>query len=491
MPKPRSLRDLLLVHELIFLLLVVLAGAAGGYGIHLWRVASNESVRISQLTEEIQQTRGDLYRQMKELFDAQFLADEQAQSEYDQYTLGIKAHFQRLQTLTQGQDEIAAIANMLGAYQAFLSETKTLLQHNAEADSSTLKKTFNTHLELKLFEHYERVTQHAEQLLASKQQQVRQHLRDADRIALILLSLPVALAILLLLFSRTFLQRAIARPIAAVLRATQEISVGKLQHRAPEIGTTELAQLGLAINHMADDLAHSQEALVKSEKQAAQGALVPVLAHNIRNPLASIRATAQVADDPALDVDTRQSLSDIIATVDRLERWTGALLAYLHPLKIQTADTTLHALVDGALSMLQAKLKEKSIQMNTSDLDIALKVDVHLMEQAIYNLLLNAIDASPPASVIEAIGAKHAEFVSLYIVDQGCGMPFTPEFNALTPGPTTKRLGTGLGIPFAFKVCEAHGGTLNFQARGSGGTTVTMSFNNSLNTCFGRDFSQQ
>lgn len=473
----RSLRDILLVHELIFLLLVVLAGAAGGYGIHLWRVASNESIRISQLTEEIQQTRGDLYRQMKELFDAQFLADEQAQTEYDQYTLGIEKHFQRLQTLTKDEDEARAIANMRSAYQTFLSETKILLQHDAEADSTTLKKTFNTNLELKIFQHYEHVTQHAELLLASKQQQVRQQLHRADSVALILLSLPVVFAILLLLFSRTFLQRAIARPIAAVLRATQEISTGKLQHRAPESGTTELAELGLSINRMADDLAHSQEALVKSEKQAAQGALVPVLAHNIRNPLASIRATAQVANDPTLDADTRQSLSDIIATVDRLERWTGALLAYLHPLKVQTTTTTLRAVVDGALSLLQTKLKEKNIQINAIELDVILKADVHLMEQAIYNLLLNAIDASPAASVIEVIGAKHSASVSLQIADQGCGMPFTPEFNALTPGPTTKRLGTGLGIPFAFKVCEAHGGTLNFQEKKSGGTMVTMSFN--------------
>jgi signal transduction histidine kinase len=483
MSSSRSLRDLLLIHELIFLMLVVLAGAAGGYGIHLWRVALSESVRISQLTEEIQQTRGDLYRQMKELFDAQFLADDQAQTEYDQYTVGIETHFRRLQTLAKGRDESAAIANMRAAYHAFLSETKALLKPNVDADSNTLKKTFDTNLELKLFQHYELVTQHAEQLFARKQQQVRRQLHHADNIALTFLAIPVVLAMVLLLFSRTFLQRAIARPIAAVLRATQEISMGKLQHRAPEIGTTELAQLGHAVNQMADDLAHSQEALVKSEKQAAQGALVPVLAHNIRNPLASIRATAQVADDPALDTDTRQSFNDIIATVDRLERWTGALLAYLLPLKIQYTETSLHTLIDGALSLLQTKLKEKNIQLHTTARqDIRLKVDTHLMEQAIYNLLLNAIDASPQDAHIEVNAEQQLTTIFLHIVDQGGGMPFTPEnttkLNALTPGPTTKRLGTGLGIPFAFKVCEAHGGTLSFKTAESGsGTDVNMSFN--------------
>ena len=475
MAKSHSLRDLLLIHELIFLLLVVLAGGAGGYGIHLWRIATSESVRIGQLTEEIQQTRGDLYRQMKELFDAQFLADDQAQAEYNQYTIGIKEHFHRLDTLANGQDESAAITNMRAAYQAFLAETKNLLNRNSETDTSVLKKTFNTNLELKIFKHYELVTQHAEKLFTKKQQQVRRQLRHADNIALTLFAIPVGLATLLLLFSRTFLQHAIARPIASVLRATQEISTGKLQHRAPEVGTMELAQLGYAINQMADDLTRSQEALVKSEKQAAQGALVPVLAHNIRNPLASIRATAQVVDDPCLDPDIRASLKDIISTVDRLERWTGSLLAYLHPLKPQYSETSLRSLVDGALSLLQTKLKEKSIEVIMKNWrDIRVNADVHLIEQAIYNLLINAIDASPINSMIELTGEKMDGFVIVHIADQGAGMPFTPELNALTPGPTTKRLGTGLGIPFAFKVCEAHGGTLHFSKRENVGTLVTM-----------------
>ncbi|MCE9632644.1 MAG: HAMP domain-containing histidine kinase [Methylophilales bacterium] len=484
MPKSRSLRDLLLAHELIFLLLVILAGTAGGYGIHLWRVASSESVRISQLTEEIQQTRGDLYRQMKELFDAQFLEDNEAKGEYERYTVGIEQHFRQLLHLAKGNDELSAITNMHAAYNEFLAQTQDLFNHVLPPDAvhqTDLKKKLNGELELKVLHQYESVTRHAENLLAHKQEQVRHNLYIADRAATIILAIPMLLGIALLLFSRTFLQRAIARPIAAVLRATQEISTGKLQHRAPEIGTTELAQLGLAINRMADDLAHSQEALIKSEKQAAQGALVPVLAHNIRNPLASIRATAQVADDPGLDLNIRQSLSDIIATVDRLERWTGALLAYLHPLKPQITSTTLLTLVDGALSLLQAKLKERNIKIDAAELDVSLKADVHLMEQAIYNLLLNAIDASPHNSIIEVMGAEHMGFVSLRITDQGSGIPFTPENttknNALTPGPTTKKMGTGLGIPFAFKVCEAHHGTLAFKVGENGGTTVTMSFN--------------
>jgi len=101
-------------------------------------------------------------------------------------------------------------------------------------------------------------------------------------------------------------------------------------------------------------------------------------------------------------------------------------------------------------------------------------IDAHLMEQTIYNLLLNALDASPNLSVIDVTAVRNGETVTLSIADRGSGMPFAPEFNTLTPGPSTKRFGTGLGIPFAFKVCEAHGGSLHFGNHEHGGTVVTL-----------------
>ncbi len=70
--KPKSLRDLLLAHEFIFIALIVLAVTGSAYGIHLLDKSAKESQRIHSLVQEIQQVRGDLYRQMKELFDAFF-----------------------------------------------------------------------------------------------------------------------------------------------------------------------------------------------------------------------------------------------------------------------------------------------------------------------------------------------------------------------------------------------------------------------------------
>lgn len=475
--QPRSLKSLLLLHELAFILLIALAGMAGAAGIRDWQQASQESLRINQLIQEIQQTRGDLYRQMKELFDAFFLYDSQARSEYDGYSRSVEQHFRELRGLAVGDEEERAIIQLQQGYGDFLKQTGDLLQRHSEMPSDTLRKALNTDLETGVFSRYESLSARAEQLLTLKRQELQQKLEDSKRNVIALLVIPFVLACLLLVFSRIFLKRAIARPIADILHATAEISAGRLEHKAPTAsGTAELATLASAINQMANDLARSQDALVRSEKQAAQGALVPMLAHNIRNPLASIRATAQVADEPHLPSDTRDALHDIMGTVDRLERWTGAMLAYLHPLKPQPNVAKLQAIVQGALAPLQQKLREKaiSIELPPGARDDTLTVDEHLLEQALYNLLLNAVDASPRGSSLVIESAIHADRIELHILDRGPGMPFEPEPGNLSPGPTTKRFGTGLGIPFAFKVCEALGGSLQFSARDGGGTVVSL-----------------
>jgi C4-dicarboxylate-specific signal transduction histidine kinase len=180
-------------------------------------------------------------------------------------------------------------------------------------------------------------------------------------------------------------------------------------------------------------------------------------------------------DGPEQDKETRSAFKDIIDTVDRLERWTGSLLAYLLPLKPQAQHGQLKDIVEGALSPLQQKIKAKSIQLNLPKWpkNNAVYTDQHLLEQVIYNLLLNAIDASNKDDTIDIVVEMKRQTFSLQILDRAGGMPFKPDPSAIS-APSTKRFGTGLGIPFAFKVCDALGGELNFAARPEGGTVITM-----------------
>ncbi len=477
--KNKSLKDLLLIHELAFILLIILAATAGAIGIHLWGKSSQESNRINSLVTEVQQTRGDLYRQMKELFDAYFLDDLGAHDEYNSFTISVEKHFTQLKKITVGEAEKTAINDLHASYKEFVLETSSLFDQskgiNNDATKNAIKHALNSGLETGLFKRYEDILARTESLLNQKQSELDRQLVDTKRTSMILLIIPLILAVLLLMFSSVFLKRAIVNPINGVLKATSEISAGNLTYRAPEEGVAELAAVSKAINEMADKLTISQEALVRTEKQAAQGLLVPMLAHNIRNPLASIRATAQVMGDPAHDTETRESLIGIINTVDRLERWTGALLAYLLPLKPQPSNTTIQEIVEGALAPLQQKIKEKSIQIKLAvwPKDNTIFTDQHLLEQVIYNLLLNAIDASSKAGSLEIIFKNTQQAFMLQLLDRGCGMPFKPDPSAMST-PSTKRFGTGLGIPFAFKVCDALGGELKFDARPDGGTAITI-----------------
>lgn len=477
--KNKSLKDLLLIHELAFILLIILAATAGAVGIHLGEKSSQESNRINSLVTEVQQTRGDLYRQMKELFDAYFLDDLGAHAEYNNFTISVEKHFVQLKKITVGQAEKTAIDDLHASYKEFVLETSSLFDQsrgiNNDATKNAIKRALNSGLETGPFKRYEDILAHTESLLSQKQSELDKQLIDTKYISTILLVIPLLLAVLLLMFSRVFLKRAIVKPIDGVLKATAEISAGNLTHRAPEGGVAELAAVSKAVNDMADRLGLSQEALVRTEKQAAQGLLVPMLAHNIRNPLASIRAIAQVMDDPGHDAETRENLLGIINSVDRLERWTGALLAYLLPLKPQASSTSFKDIIEGALAPLQQKIREKSLQIILPSWrkNNTIFTDQHLLEQVIYNLLLNAIDASSKAGSLEVRLNIAQQMYELQLLDSGCGMPFTPDSSAMS-APTTKRFGTGLGIPFAFKVCDALAGELKYEARPEGGTVITI-----------------
>lgn len=474
--KPKSLRDLLLVHELIFIALILLAVAGGGYGIYLWDKSAKESQRIHYLIQEIQQTRGDLYRQMKELFDTFFLEDADAKNEYNTYTQSILKHFGQLDKLAVGAEEKQAISNLENNYKRFVNEAPALFYRYQASPNDASRKLLYKDMETGIFSRYEAVSKRAEDLLTLKQNELKTRLDEAKQVAIAVLLIPILLAGLLLVLSRLFLKRAIVNPIKAMMQATSEISAGNLQHKVPETGAAELATLSQEINKMANELQTSRDALVRTEKQAAMGLLVPMLAHNIRNPLASIRATAQVLDDPTHDDDTRESLHGIINTVDRLERWTGALLAYLHPIKPQLKPTRFDSILDGALLPLAQKIRDKQINIikHINHVDAEILTDEHLLEQVFYNLILNAIDASPKGSNITIDAQLNNNIFTSTISDGGAGMPFTPDPHAVSPGPSTKRFGTGLGIPFAFKVCEVLSGAIVFEAALPHGTRITL-----------------
>ncbi|MDX1607191.1 MAG: ATP-binding protein, partial [Candidatus Competibacterales bacterium] len=291
-----------------------------------------------------------------------------------------------------------------------------------------------------------------------------------------LIAAPVVLSALLVLLSRLSLQRGFVRPMRSLVAGVRGFAHRGEMPAVAAGGVAELRELARAFEQLNHDLAASRDALVASERQAALGALVPVVAHNIRNPLASIRAAAQLIeadDDPRELLDSRD---EIIATVDRLERWVATLLAYLHPLRPRCRTVALAAVIAGALQPLAHRLEAKHLRLQRHPWpeEETLDADPDLLEQALHGLLANAVEASPADGELAVGLYPMGDSVELWLEDRGPGLPFHPEPGGLHPGPTTKRFGTGLGIPFAFKVVQVHGGSLTFDPRPGGGTRVRL-----------------
>lgn len=473
----QSLRSLLLLHESALVVLIVVAGALGGLWVYFWQQSSQESLRIDSLVFEAQQIRGDLYRQLKEITRSRLIDDPSALNLYWEHLYYIDHLFNQLEQQATGATEMHAITTMRTAYELMQTEMNKLFANPHPVDGAIWMHLLDPAYEEWILGDFETAFNQFQQLIARQRHHLEAKLTYWMRLAPILLPIPVLLAAGLLVYSHYRIKRGFALPMATVTSGARRISQGQLDQIVPEQGVAEVAQLAHSINNMAKDLASSRDALIEKERQAALGALVPVVAHNIRNPLASIRAAAQMLSETDAAEELRETRADIIETVDRLGRWVNTLLFYLNPLEPQKKSVGLSTVVEGALKPLKTKLEERDLKIlrrNWTNND-SVHADIDLLEQALHGLLNNAIEASPQGAAIRLTIEPQGSSVELWIDDQGSGMRDAPQPTDRLPGPTTKRFGTGLGIPFAFKVCQAHGGKLAFERPTCGGTRVRMS----------------
>ncbi len=466
----------MLAQELAFLFLVAVTGALGGTWAYFWQKNSAELVRLNELTYLSQQIRGDLFRQIKEVLYARMVENPEAFELYGSYSRLMDQHFKDLRQLADRGDERQAIQGLQQAYRILQSDMNHIFSDPYLPTQSVRIKVLDPRYEQELVGGFEAALSKFSGVIQAEHQVIDQTLRRWTRIAPVVLPLPIILALTLIVLARRWLRRGFVEPMAAVMAGAQRISRDELQQPLPERGVDEMVDLARTINHMAGELARSRDALVESEKNSALGALVPVVAHNIRNPLATIRASAQLlehADQPAEVAEIKNAIVD---TVDRLERWVSALVSYLHPLKPAPVRRRPTQLLDAALTLLQPRLAEKRLEIRKEpwDTEAEVEVDADLMEQALYGLLSNAVDASPEGGVLTVGAAARGASLEIIVADQGPGMPFLPEPRGLKPGPSTKRFGTGLGIPVAYKVCRAHGWQLEFKRNEPSGTRVVI-----------------
>ncbi len=475
-PRAQSLRQVLLGHELAFLVLVAVTGAMGAAWAYFWQQTSTESLRLNGLMDAAQDIQTLGFRQVKEVALARLREDLGASELQAQFYHQIQDHFNVLRQRSNSRAEDYAVQRMQEAYSRLQADMNNMAEDSFLLNKIVRGKLLDPRFEADLVQGFETSFKEFRGLIAQELDGQAVRIRAWTRYAPYIVPVPLVIALGVLVASRTSLARGFVRPMRAIMQGTQEMSAGNLDHRLPIEGVAEVAALATRINQMAIELAASRDAVIEAERQAAQGALVPVIAHNIRNPLASIRATAQLLEHTEDRAETTELGREIVQVVDRLGRWVSALVSYLHPLQPQLKAEPAAQLFEAVLELLKPRLIEKQtpIVREPWDPHALVVVDADLMEQAIYAVMTNALEASRPATPLTLAVHGNADTVTLSVTDCAGGIPFIPNPADLTPGPTTKRFGTGLGIPIAFKVCRAHGWTLEFALLDNAGTKVTF-----------------
>jgi len=233
------------------------------------------------------------------------------------------------------------------------------------------------------------------------------------------------------------------------------------------------------VRHADRLIRHQQEQLVQSETLAAVGEMGSAVAHGIRNPLASIRSSAELSMETA-DAIGREAAADIIAEVDRLEGWVRELLSYARPVQEKPRAVPVAPLVAEQVASFSRGANRQNVVLDAQVApDVgAVEADPLLLGQVLSSLLANAFEALDQARTGGriAIGAARRErTVSLWIEDDGPGMTSDQLARVFRPFYTTKAKGLGVGLPLARRIVERFGGRIDVSSSAGRGTRVEIS----------------
>ncbi len=206
--------------------------------------------------------------------------------------------------------------------------------------------------------------------------------------------------------------------------------------------------------------------------------LAAALAHEIRNPIAAAKSlVGQIAEDPsAPEVPEYARVAQ--AELDRVETSIAHLLRFAREEPLRTSDLELTAVLDAALESAKERLAD--VRVKRDDSPVSLSADPDKLRRVLVNLVTNAADAvrSMPeprrAITVESGTSLDGGSAWVRVLDSGPGIDRALRDRVFEPWVTGKDAGTGLGLPIARKLCEAHGGSLEIERTGSEGTAMLV-----------------
>ncbi|MBW7455663.1 PAS domain S-box protein [Paenibacillus sepulcri] len=218
-----------------------------------------------------------------------------------------------------------------------------------------------------------------------------------------------------------------------------------------------------------------EEAIIRSEKLSVAGQMAAGIAHEIRNPLTSLKGFTQFLKTKVSD--HHEYFNIMLAELDRINTIVQEFMALAKPQVKQFSQHNLASILENVITLLETQAIMNNVEMKK---DFAAKMptvycDENQLKQVFINLMKNAIEAMPSGGDLSiTLKEGDAGMLIVRIQDQGVGIPKDKLERLGSPFYSTKSSGTGLGLMICLRIIEAHRGTLKFESEESSGTTVTV-----------------
>ena len=255
-----------------------------------------------------------------------------------------------------------------------------------------------------------------------------------------------------------------------------------LDYRLPKL-PAELGEISGAINRLGNELSvkRALEAKVqRAERLAAVGEMAAGLAHEVRNPLMSIRGFAQLLQEEQISRSQKEYLEIIVRETERMNSLIEQLLYYARPVVNRIDKVDINPVVENVRKLIESQLKAKNIQIVTrlkKDLP-QVSCDAEQLKQVLLNIVINAIQSidSNGRIRISSDFKTESQQVEVRVEDNGQGIPVEHRERIFDPFFTTKEQGTGLGLSVAFRLMETWGGTIHVESVLGEGSSFVLGF---------------
>ena len=263
----------------------------------------------------------------------------------------------------------------------------------------------------------------------------------------------------------------LSRQLRALRGYADAVAAG--ERASPPRAAGEFGDLGRAL--------HAMRTRLEGKQYVEQ--YVHALTHELKSPLAAIRAAAELLESPLPEEDRRRFVASIAAQGGRLAQMVDKLLALAaveHRQAIAPQPLDAGALLREAAEAVRPRAEAAGIALEVAaPADAALAGDPFLLRQALVNLLDNALDFAPAGSLVRARALRDGAGLRLEVADRGAGVPeyarqrVFERFYSL-PRPGGGGRSSGLGLPFVAQVAALHGGSASLRAREGGGTVAAL-----------------